>query len=74
MKLNFLFIFIFISQLSIAQFYNFGKLKFSLNSSEKIQDYEGMRRIIFDKTEDNTVVLNKISNKSLPNIINLIII
>lgn len=70
MKRNLLVILLLISEILIAQVYNFGKLNYQLTPSAKIENFEGMRKIVFDDTDENIVILIKIPNQSLPNLYN----
>lgn len=70
MKLKLLFVLLFFYNLSSSQDYKFGKLELILNKSESVVDYDGMKKIIIDKSDNNIVIINKFPNQSLPNVEN----
>ena len=70
MKKNYLFYLLLIFQSLIAQTGNYGKLTYSISNSMKMEDYDGMRKIVFDDKGENMVVINKIPNQSLPDLSN----
>ena len=70
MKNVYLFLFLMCSIYVFSQKMTYGKLNYSSSASMSSEEYEGMRKIVFDKSNDNIVVINKIPNQSLPDLKN----
>ena len=70
MKNVYMFLFLMCSIYVFSQKMTFGKLNYSSSASMSSEEYEGMRKIVFDKSNDNIVVINKIPNQSLPDLKN----
>lgn len=70
MKNVYMFLFLMCSIYVFSQKMTYGKLNYSSSASMSSEEYEGMRKIVFDKSNDNIVVINKIPNQSLPDLKN----
>ena len=70
MKNVYMFLFLMCSILMFSQKMTYGKLNYSSSASMSSEEYEGMRKIVFDKSDDNIVVINKIPNQALPDLKN----
>ena len=70
MKNVYLFLFLMCSIYVFSQKMTYGKLNYFSSASMSSEEYEGMRKIIFDNSADNIVILNKIPNQALPDLKN----
>lgn len=70
MKNRLLHLIILVSNLFIAQQYQFGNLKYSLPKSGSVKNVESMQSITFDSNSDNIIMINRIPNTNLPDFSN----